>query len=143
MNNEIDADDDVSVGHNFTFIPPNPKKYYRKLLEYCLVSDLELMMSEDVDDNDEVSLGILSGKHIEIINECALRWRIGQPYRVACFLDLVKSFYERQEVPFECIPEALQNIQKVMQEHELHKWPVGDVRLSSYSSLSLSLVLTS
>ncbi|KAH8831052.1 hypothetical protein DL96DRAFT_806757 [Flagelloscypha sp. PMI_526] len=124
--NELDQDDDISVGHNFTFIPPNPKKYYRKLLEYCLVTDLEMMMSEEVDDSDEVSLGILTAQHIELINECALRWRIGQPYRVTCFLDLVKSFYERQEVPFECIPEALQNVQKVSSDIELHTWPLAD-----------------
>jgi hypothetical protein len=121
-------DDDVQVGHNFTFIPPNPKKFYKRLLEICLMADLEVMLSPEVDDNDEVSLGILSATHLDLINECALRWRIGHPYRAACFLDLVRQFYERNDVPLECIPEALQNIQKVMHDNELEKWPVHDVR---------------
>ncbi|KAI0790251.1 hypothetical protein BC629DRAFT_1622278 [Irpex lacteus] len=121
-----DDDDDVPVGDNFTFIPPNPRKYYKRLLEYCIAADLEAMLSDTVGDDDEVSLGILSPPHIELINECALRWRIGQPYRAACFLDIVKSFYERNEVPFECIPEALQTLSKVMHEIELDKWPVQD-----------------
>ncbi|KAG5337071.1 hypothetical protein C0989_010912 [Termitomyces sp. Mn162] len=110
----------------FTFIPPNPRKYYRRLLEHCLIADLEVMMSPEVDDNDEVSLGILSTPHLELINECALRWRIGHSYRVTCFLDMVKDFYERNDVPLECIPEALSNVMKIMQETEVENWPVQD-----------------
>jgi len=123
--------DDLPVGHHFTFIPPNPKKFYKRLVEYCLKADLEVMMSPEVDDNDEVSLGILSPHHIELINECALRWRIGHPYRVACFLDLVKQFYERNDVPMECIPEALQNVSKVMYDTEVDLWPRQDVCISA------------
>ncbi|KAF8064055.1 hypothetical protein FPV67DRAFT_1503362 [Lyophyllum atratum] len=136
-NGDVDGDDEVPVGHHFTFIPPNPRKFYRRLLEYCLVADLEIMLSPEVDDNDEVSLGILSAPHIELINECALRWRIGHSYRVSCFLELVKQFYERNDVPLECIPEALQNVAKVMQETEVEHWPVQDSEyLSSvYASL--------
>ena len=85
------------------------------------------MLSPEVDDNDEVSLGILSHVHIELINECATRWRIGDSYRVTCFLDLVKQFYERNDVPMECIPEALQNVNKVANETEISLWPTQDV----------------
>jgi hypothetical protein len=123
------GDEDIPVGHHFTFIPPNPKKFYKRLVEYCLVADLELMLSPEVDDNDEVSLGILSDVHILLIDECATRWRIGDPYRVTCFLDLVKQFYERNNVPMECIPEALQNVNKVAKEAEVSLWPTQDVRL--------------
>jgi hypothetical protein len=128
-NGEEDMDD-------FTFIPPSPKKYYRRLVEYCLVADLETMLSPEVDDNDEVSLGILSAPHIELINECALRWRIGHPYRAACFLDLVKQFYERNDVPMECIPEALQSVTKVISDTDLDLWPTQDVRKSLFRNLT-------
>lgn len=122
-----EGDEELPVGHHFTFIPPNPRKFYKRLLELCLVADLENMMSPEVDDNDEVSLGILSPPHIELLNECALRWRIGHPYRAACFLDLVKQFFERNDVPMECIPEALQNVSKVKHDNDLDQWPVQDV----------------
>lgn len=136
---EIDTDDELPVGHHFTYIPPNPKQFYKRLVEYCLVSDLETMLSPEVDDNDEVSLGILSPPHLELLNECALRWRIGQPYRVTCFLDLVKQFYERNDVPMECIPEALQGITKAMHDIDLDKWPVQDVRFHSSSTITYRL----
>jgi hypothetical protein len=130
---EGEEDIDIPVGHHFTFIPPNPKKFYKRLVKYCLIADLEVMLSPEVDDNDEVSLGILSNVHIELVNECATRWRIGDSYRVTCFLDLVKQFYERNDVPMECIPEALQNMNKVALEMEISLWPTQDVRLfSSY-----------
>lgn len=124
---DLEADEEVPVGHHYTYIPPNPKKYYKRLLELCLVADLEAMLSPTVGDDDEVSLGILTQPHIELINECALRWRIGQPYRAACFLELMRQFYERNEVPLECIPEALQTINKIKHEIELEKWPTQDV----------------
>ena len=132
---EADGDDELPVGHHFTFIPPNPRKFYKRLLEHCLVADLEIMLSPEVDDNDEVSLGILSPPHMELLNECALRWRIGHSYRAACFLDLVKQFFERNDVPMECIPEALQNVSKVMNDNDLDQWPVHDVCLLSKTFL--------
>ncbi|KAI3608687.1 c2 domain protein [Moniliophthora roreri] len=139
-----DGDDDIQVGHNFTYIPPNPKKFYKRLLELCLIADLEAMLSPEVDDNDEVSLGILSPAHIDLINECALRWRIGHPYRVTCFLDLVRQFYERNDVPPECIPEALQNVGRALHDFELDKWPVSDLEyLSSVYGNLFNIFLSS
>ncbi|KAJ7452163.1 hypothetical protein B0H11DRAFT_2074617 [Mycena galericulata] len=126
LQEDVIGDDEIPVGHHFTYIPPNPKKFYKRLLEHCLLTDLEIMLSPEVDDNDEVSLGILSAPHLDLMNECALRWRIGHPYRAVCFLDLVKQFYERQDIPLECIPEALQHVSKVMSDMDLEKWPAQD-----------------
>ncbi|KAF9238682.1 hypothetical protein BU15DRAFT_88306 [Melanogaster broomeanus] len=137
VSEEDDGDDEISVGHNFTFIPPNPKRFYKRLVEYCLTSDLDRMFGPDVDDADEVPLTILSAQHVDLINECALRWRIGQPYRATCFLDLIRQFYERSDVPMECIPEALQAVSKVVQDLEVSKWPIQDAELlaSVYGAL--------
>jgi hypothetical protein len=138
-NESFDIDDDLPVGHHFTYIPPNPKKYYKRLVELCLITDLEVMLSPEVDDNDEVSLGILSHSHLELINECALRWRIGHPHRAVCFLDLVRQFYERNEVPMECIPEALQGVLKALSDTSLEHWTISDV--SSSFALCILLLL--
>jgi len=120
-------DDEVQVGHNFTYIPPNPKKYYKRLLECGLNADLAAMRDPNVNDEDQVSLGILSSHHIELINECALRWRISQAYRAACFLDIIKHLYERNDVPLDCVPEALGGIAKVVNEISFDKWNINDV----------------
>ncbi|KAF5329650.1 hypothetical protein D9619_008921 [Psilocybe cf. subviscida] len=138
-----DDDDALPIGHHFTFIPPNPRKFYMRLVELCLIADLEVMLSPEVDDNDEVSLGILSPAHLDLINECAVRWRIPHSYRAACFLDLVKQFYERNDVPLECIPEALSNVTKVLQETELSLWPTQDVDYLARTYASLFNVFLS
>ncbi len=142
-NDYYEPDDDIPVGHHFTFIPPNPRKYYKRLVELCLIADLEIMLSPEVDDTDEVSLGILSPPHLELINECALRWRMDHPYRVVCFLDLVKQFYERNEVPMECIPEALQGVMKVMAETSLEFWMITDVSIYKQHLSSSRLICVS
>ncbi|KAJ7222284.1 hypothetical protein GGX14DRAFT_694515 [Mycena pura] len=128
---DVMGDDEIPIGHHFTYIPPNPRKFYKRLLEHCLLTDLEIMLSPEVDDNDEVSLGILSAQHLDMLNEVALRWRIGHPYRATCFLDLVKQFYERQDIPMECVPEALSHVSKVMSDMDIDKWPIHDAEYLS------------
>ena len=122
---QVEGDEEVQAGGNFTFIPPNPKRFYKRLLELCIQADLDAMAN--LPEDQEVSLGILSPKHIELINECALRWRIGHSYRVACFLDVIKAKYEREEVPLECIPEGLQMVLKAIDDIDIGKWPKADV----------------
>jgi hypothetical protein len=136
-----EEEDEVQAGHNFTYIPPNPKKYYKRLLELCLERDLAAMHDPNVDDDDQVSLGILSPPHIELINECALRWRIPQTYRAACFLELIKQLYERNEVPLDCVPEALGGIGKVMNEIAFEKWNINDVCFLHSTQVAIALTL--
>ena len=88
--------------------------------------DLRAMAS--LPEDQEVSLGILSPSHLELVNECALRWRINSTYRVTCFLDIIKYKYEREEVPLDCIPEGIQMVSKTLQDLPTSKWPIDDVR---------------
>ncbi|KAF8703635.1 hypothetical protein AX14_014185 [Amanita brunnescens Koide BX004] len=86
-------DEQLQVGQHFTFILPSPRKYYKHLVELCLQEDLDRMLSPEVPDNEEVSLGILSPPHLDLLEECAPRWRMGHAYRAMHFLDLVKDFF--------------------------------------------------
>lgn len=113
----------------FTFIPPNSQKYYKRLVEICVDHDLRAMATLEGD--EEVSLGIVSASHLELLDECAVRWRVGSPYRVTCSLDVIKYKYEREEVPLECIPEAMQMVGKTAEELPLDDWMMEDVRLRS------------
>ena len=131
---DLDADGGLPLSHHYTYVPQNPKKFYNRLLELCLIADLEYMRSSQVNDEDQVSLGILTEAHIELMNECALRWRIGHPYRASAFLELIREYYEREEVPIECVTEALAIVNKAQQDLDLEKWPKQDVSLSLTSS---------
>ncbi|KAG9089787.1 hypothetical protein FS749_001057 [Ceratobasidium sp. UAMH 11750] len=119
------GDSDADEPDSFTYIPPNPKKAYKRLVELCVDADLNAMHT--LPEDQEVSLTILSPRNHEIINECAVRWRVLQTYRVACFLDVVRYKYEREEVPLECLPEALQVVNKTTTEIQLDHWPSPDL----------------
>lgn len=121
----IPSDDEIEVGHNFTYIPPNPRKAYKRLVELCLERDLEAMVH--LPEDQEVSLTILSHQHLDLLNECALRWRISHSYRVTCFLDVIRYKYERDEVPIECIPEGLQMVDKATHDVPAEFWPRFDM----------------
>ncbi|KAG9012965.1 hypothetical protein FRB90_006371 [Tulasnella sp. 427] len=121
----VTSDDEIEVGHNFTYIPPNPKKAYKRLVELCIEHDLEAMVH--LPEDQEVSLTILSHQHLDLLNECALRWRITHPYRVTCFLDVVRYKYERDEVPIDCIPEGLQMVDKAMHDLPSEFWSRFDM----------------
>ncbi|KAF8346260.1 hypothetical protein F5887DRAFT_1061262 [Amanita rubescens] len=77
----------------------DPRKYYKRLLELCLQEDLDKMLSPDVPDNEEVSLGILTQPHLDLLSE----WHA---YRAVCFLDLVKDFFERESIPIQTVGDT-------------------------------------
>lgn len=110
---------------SFTYIPSSTKKYYKRLVELCIDADLRAM--SELDGDEDVSLGILSVPHLELIGECALRWRIGSPYRVACSLDIIKYKYEREEIPLECIPEAMTMVEDTASKLPLDDWSIEEV----------------
>lgn len=112
---------------NFTFVPPDPRAFYRRALELCIDFDLEKIKQQP--EEEEVSLSILSRQHAELLKECGLRWRIMAPFRVATNLDVMKSKYDRGEVPLDCISEALATTQNSLQEGGVQYWAKADQAL--------------
>ncbi|KIL54403.1 hypothetical protein M378DRAFT_174260, partial [Amanita muscaria Koide BX008] len=65
---------DDGGSHPFAYLPPNPRKYHKRLVDLCLQRDLHRMLSPEVPDHEEVSLGILSQPHLDLLTGCATRW---------------------------------------------------------------------
>ncbi|MCO5558041.1 hypothetical protein L7F22_011616 [Adiantum nelumboides] len=131
-----EADEEAATFGGFTFIPPDPRAYYRRALELCIDYDLEQIRYQPED--EEVSLSILSRSHVELMAECALRWRIMGPYRAMANLDVIKYKYDRGEVPLDCISEALSSANRVIQDSgSLDWWTLSDRKLLvlSYTAL--------
>lgn len=78
-------------------------------------------------EDQEVTLSILSTSHVELTNECAIRWRLGHPYRVTSFLDVIRLRFEREEVPLECLPEAIGKVIQEVKRTPLEQWMWQDV----------------
>lgn len=110
---------------DFTYIPPDPRACYKRVLELCLDSDLEQIRNQE--DAEEVSLSILSTAHLELLKECANWWRMTMPFRSLSNLDCIRAKFEAGEAPLECISVALTPVEKSLVEMPVMQWMIQDV----------------
>ncbi|KAF2758754.1 hypothetical protein EJ05DRAFT_476070 [Pseudovirgaria hyperparasitica] len=83
----------------YTFIPPDPRAYYRVCVREALTYDLLNADSEA----DGETMKLLSKESAELLNEIAVRWRIPHFSRIVLFLDVVKDKY----ISHECRADTL------------------------------------
>ncbi|CEH19367.1 GRAM DOMAIN-CONTAINING PROTEIN 4 [Ceraceosorus bombacis] len=95
-----DPEDEETTFGAFTFIPPDPRAYYRRALELCIDYDLEQIKYQAED--EEVSLSILSRSHVELLAECSLRWRLMSSFRDLMNLDVIKYRSDHEQLVKVC-----------------------------------------
>ncbi|KAF2707244.1 hypothetical protein K504DRAFT_458684 [Pleomassaria siparia CBS 279.74] len=144
------ADDDSS----YTFIPPDPRTYYRAILKEALTYDLadaELQPTEATSDSPSIKL--LSKQSAELLNEIALRWRLPQFSRLILFLDVIRDKYQSQEITLDTLDAAFNYVKeppavdkkshRMSQMHLLDsmfdrtKWTIADYALNQQILTSL------
>lgn len=96
--------DSVSDDTAFTFIPSDPRIYYRAVLKKALNNDIH--QDEEADGADGPDIQLLSKRSIDVLNELALRWRIPQSSRMALFLDVIREKFDRQDITLETLDAA-------------------------------------
>lgn len=109
----------------FTFIPPDPRGTYRELLSICLDWDLEVLKT--LPEDEDVSLGVLSPEHVDLLAECALRWRLPPSFRAWVFVEAIVDRCEQGLVPSACVHEATGMVAKVSEEMAIDQWAISDV----------------
>ncbi len=120
------AEDDSGAGDDFTYIPPDPLRTYKRALELCIDYDLEQIRSQE--DAEEVSLSILSPIHVELLRECAQIWRISSAYRALSNFDVIRHKFEAGEAPLDCLSVAMATVDKTQQEQPPDQWKNSEVR---------------
>jgi hypothetical protein len=91
----------------FTFIPPEPRAYYRAVIKAALshdTNDHDLQPSEATSEIPAIKL--LSKQSTELLSEIALRWRVPQFSRPVLFLDVIKEMYLNQEIDLDTLDAA-------------------------------------
>ncbi|TXT13456.1 hypothetical protein VHUM_00823 [Vanrija humicola] len=117
--------DRLQIDHRtLTFVPPDPRETYRSLLRLCLDHDLHLLRT--LPEDQDVSLGILSAAHVNLLEQCALRWRLPSTFRSWAFLDAIEGHYEQGEVPPDCVFEAVGAVGRVSEEEPVSEWAIPD-----------------
>ncbi|KAF2737167.1 hypothetical protein EJ04DRAFT_130006 [Polyplosphaeria fusca] len=110
LNIRDDSEDDDS---SYTYIPPDPRAYYRAILMEALTYDLadtELQPTEATSDSPSIKL--LSKQSAELLNEIALRWRLPQFSRLILFLDVVREKYQHQEISLDTLDAAFNYVKE-------------------------------
>ncbi|KAL8670172.1 MAG: hypothetical protein Q9168_005269 [Polycauliona sp. 1 TL-2023] len=128
----------------FTFIPPDPRAFYRFIVAEALTCDLNdktLQPSEPTADTPAVKL--FSKQSTELLNELGLRWRIHPVSRMVLSLDVVREKYIDQEKEYtldsldafinfiKITPPETKKNQGTMNSlvHDRTKWIVKDTAL--------------
>jgi hypothetical protein len=94
-------------GTSYTFIPPDPRSYYRAILKEALIYDMadaSLHASEATSESPSTML--LSKQSTELLNEIALRWRVPQFSRLVLLLDVIREKYVQQEIDLDTLDAA-------------------------------------
>ena len=113
----LNDENEEYVRNQYTFIPDDPRAYYRRLLELCLKAQTH----EQVRQNDEDTL--LSSATLQLLNECAVRWRVHPAARIALLLDVVRQLYGNEELSIGDIHEAF----AMADNWNYSSWPNADV----------------
>lgn len=125
----LNIQDDVDDGTSYTFIPADPRIYYRTVLKEALTYDLsdpDAHASEGA--NETPAFKLLTHQSSELLNEIALRWRIPQFSRLILFLDVIREKYINQEIDLDTLDAAFNYVKEppVMDKksHRMSQIPV-------------------
>ncbi|KAH6671404.1 hypothetical protein B0J14DRAFT_544592 [Halenospora varia] len=94
----LSLEEDDKAGREFleqstyTFIPPDPRAYYRAIIQYAMTFD-QLHPVES-----PVATPLLSPKSMELMAELCVRWRIPQFTRLILVLDVAAQKFLDQEI---------------------------------------------
>ncbi|KAF3939879.1 hypothetical protein ABW19_dt0208749 [Dactylella cylindrospora] len=89
----------------FTFIPPNPREYFRVLLKMCL--DNHAGPTAD-SESDEVFPPVLSFEELSLMEACATRWRIPAFSKSVLLLSLVREMYAESRADLDTIDKGFE-----------------------------------
>ncbi len=97
----------------FTYIPPDGRAYYRRLVKSALTHDLQDEdLAASVATEEAPAIKLLSKQSTELLNEVALRWRIPQFSRMVLFLDAVQEKYQHQEISLDTVDAAFLHVKQ-------------------------------
>ncbi|KAF3273980.1 hypothetical protein TWF970_008185 [Orbilia oligospora] len=91
----------------FTFIPPNPKEYFRVLLKMCFDNHAGPAAEGE---SDELLPPVLSFEELSLIDACSVRWRIPAFTKSIMVLGLVREMYAESRADLDTVDKAFEYI---------------------------------
>jgi hypothetical protein len=135
-NNELSGN---GADTSYTFIPPDPRAWYRFVLQQAFSYDMQNRPPDA-----EASSNLLSKQSRDLLNELCLRWRIPPFSQMVLFLDVIREKYMDQDIDldtldaaFNFVKEAPKNTKPAHNTHhplssltDVEKWTIADFALN-------------
>ncbi|EWC45810.1 hypothetical protein DRE_05147 [Drechslerella stenobrocha 248] len=113
----------------FTFIPPNPREYFRVLLKMCFDNHAGPAAESESDDYHPP---VLSFEELSLIEACAVRWRIPAFSKGVMVLSLIREMYTESRADLDTIDKAFEFI-KASVTTPWQYWTIPDQNLQRKS----------
>ena len=107
----VQASDDDDL--HYTFIPTDPRMFYRAILWEAFTYDLyqdNSQNSQDTSGDNRVAL--LSKGSTDLLNEIACRWRVPEFSRFVLFLDVVREKFDQGDIGSDILDAAFNFIRQ-------------------------------
>ncbi|SAL95680.1 hypothetical protein [Absidia glauca] len=105
----------------FTYIPNDPRSYYRLLMDLCIEMDTSTNA-----DAERAKSSVLSQQSDEILRECWKTWRLSAPYRAVLYLELVKTRFDYEQLNHDDVNDATRALDRVIKEYDVSTWAIND-----------------
>ncbi|CAO3590690.1 unnamed protein product [Absidia cylindrospora] len=105
----------------FTYIPNDPRSYYRLLMDLCIEMDTSTNVEAD-----RAKSSVLSQQSDEILRECWKTWRLSAPYRAVLYLELVKTRFDYEQLDHDDVNDATRSLDRVIKEYDVNTWAIND-----------------
>ncbi|CAO3587279.1 unnamed protein product [Absidia cylindrospora] len=105
----------------FTYIPNDPRSYYRLLMDLCIEMDTSTNA-----DADRAKSSVLSQQSDEVLRECWKTWRLSAPYRAVLYLELVKTRFDYEQLDHDDVNDATRSLDRVIKENDVSTWAIND-----------------
>ncbi|KAK4988504.1 hypothetical protein LTR50_003908 [Elasticomyces elasticus] len=96
----------ISDDTQFTYIPPDPRAYYRYVLMQAYTYDLNDPEFQSSKTSGDAASSMLSKQTIEVLNDAASRWRIPPFSRMVLFLDVIREKFQHQDISIDTLDAA-------------------------------------
>lgn len=116
----------------YTFIPPDPRSYYKLILQHAMSFDhLQGAEANDGPTDGPVATEPLSRPSLELMAELCHRWRIPQFTKLVLFLDVAAQKFLDQEIGLEQLDTAFEFVKNPPPEPKRQKVESQTAGLSS------------
>ncbi|KAI7904405.1 uncharacterized protein BX663DRAFT_560086 [Cokeromyces recurvatus] len=109
----------------YTYIPNDPRSYFRLLMNMCM--DLDTKIAPDT---ERAKSSLLSQASEDLLRECWTTWRLSPPFRAVLYLETIKNRMDTEDFQNEYdildVRDAMRALDKCLKENEIRNWTIND-----------------